>query len=264
MRPVLNLTSLVLLAALCAGVAVSASVITPTAVGEIRLARHAASQDASRVPATAAGLGSQSFDWAGYVVTVSRSTSVTGQWSVPQVSATSGLTASALWIGIDGVRNHHLIQTGTEQDSVNGRTEYYAWWEILPAAAVRVAAFSVRPGDRMSATIARVSAGLWRITISDARGGTFSTERAYGGSGTSAEWILEAPFLGRRQAQLAHLGTTGFDHATLNGANPGFTLADEVTLVQNNMAAATPSGPDSDRDGFRLGQGAIGPAPPHS
>jgi Peptidase A4 family len=253
-----------LVMALVIGMSGSGSLTGPLAAGEVALAGPQAHHIAKPETRLAASAGSQSLDWAGYAVMGRHDTSVSGQWTVPRIGASSALTASALWIGIDGISDHHLIQTGTEQDSLNGRTEYYAWWEILPAAAVRITAFSVQPGDRISAKIAQVSAGLWRITISDARGGTFSTIRAYGGSGTSAEWIEEAPYLGRRQAQLAHLGAIGFDHATVNGANPRLSPADEITLVQNNAAAATPSGPDSDRDGFQLGQGAVGPAPPHS
>ena len=41
---------------------------------------------------------------------------------------------SSSWIGIDGLANRDLIQTGTDSDYVDGSPHYDAWWEILPAA----------------------------------------------------------------------------------------------------------------------------------
>ena len=245
-----KIVSRVLLAALSISVALPATALASTPTALTLPTRQAIARESRLAPAMVAGTASQSSNWAGYAVTAGRYASVTGQWTVPEVGAMPGLSASALWIGIDGVSDQHLIQTGTEQDSVNGRTEYNAWWEILPAAAVPITAFSVRPGDRMSAKIAQVSTGRWRITISDARSGSFSTTRAYGGTGSSAEWILEAPFLGRWQAQLAQLSSTGFDRTTVNGANPRLDRADEITLVQGDTTVATPSTPDTDHDGF--------------
>jgi hypothetical protein len=212
----------------------------------------------------AASLGTQSINWSGYAITGATYRVVTGQWTVPKVTPTGGLSASAIWIGIDGVLEDNLIQVGTEQDSLNGRTGYNAWWEILPAPATPITAFSVRPGDRISAQIARVSAGVWRITITDARSGSFSITRAYIGSGTSAEWIEEAPFLGRRLAPLARHGIVAFDKATVNRVNPKLKASAQITMVRNGLAIATPSGPDSDGDGFSIRQGATAPAPPGS
>ena len=264
MRAARKRSAIAMVMALVIGMSGSGSLTGPLAAGEVALAGPQAHHIAKPETRLAASAGSQSLDWAGYAVMGRHDTSVSGQWTVPRIGASSALTASALWIGIDGISDHHLIQTGTEQDSLNGRTEYYAWWEILPAAAVTIRTFSVQPGDRMSAAIAQVSPGRWRITIRDARSGTFSTTRAYGGSGSSAEWIREAPYLGRRQPPLAHIATTGFDHATVNGANPGLVVSEEITLFQNGATVATPSRPDNDRDGFVLARGSVGPAPPRS
>ena len=57
-------------------------------------------------------------NWSGYDLTGSEGafTAVTGCWAVPQVPPSSEDTYSSSWIGIDGVVNEDLIQTGTEQD----------------------------------------------------------------------------------------------------------------------------------------------------
>jgi len=94
----------------------------------------------SRGPAgTAESMESNGFqtaeNWSGYALSGSTYTAVTGCWTVPTVTYTSGDTYSSDWIGIDGDNNDDLIQTGTEQDwsgGVEGPAQYSAWWEILP------------------------------------------------------------------------------------------------------------------------------------
>ena len=73
--------------------------------------------------------------------------------------------ASATWIGIDGVTNRSLIQTGTAQDSSSTGASYFAWAEVLPYAPVELG--PVSPGDEMRASIVDDSSGTWTITIAD-------------------------------------------------------------------------------------------------
>jgi hypothetical protein len=206
-------------------------------------------------------IGWYSSNWAGYVTRTGTYTKVSGQWSVPSVS-TSQTGFSAAWLGIGGVSSDDLIQVGTEQDSINGRAEYWAWWEILPAAAVNLQSFRVRPGDRITATIARVSGSTWRITISNAGHGSFTTTQSWHGDGTSAEWIMEAPVVGHHVGRLAQFSPTTFDHATANGKNPKLSSSQSGALIQNGVRVATPSVPDPQRDGFRIRHGSSAPSPP--
>src|SRR5262249_38774453 len=118
-----------------------------------------AAGDGSR--ATHFNIGWQSRNWAGYVVEDGPYTSVSGQWIVPSVS-TSQTGFSAAWRGVEGVENEQLIQVGTEHDAWDGRSRYWAWWEILPAPAVRITFLTIRPGDRITASIRRVSGHTWR------------------------------------------------------------------------------------------------------
>jgi hypothetical protein len=195
--------------------------------------------------------GWQSSNWAGYIVGNGPYTKISGQWTVPAVSA-SRTGFSAVWLGIDGVTNNHLIQVGTEQDSYAGQTVYSAWWEILPAAAVPIHSLHIHPGDRITATIAKSTGSTWKITISDAGHGSYTTTRTYGGHGTSAEWIVEAPVVDFRQAPLAEHGPVTFDHLTVNGKNPGLTSSESGVLVQFHRRVAVPTGPDAQRDGFTV------------
>jgi Tfp pilus assembly protein PilW len=214
--------------------------------------------------AAAASFGWASSNWSGYAVTGSVYTAVTGAWTVPTVTASRRASYSASWIGIDGFNNSDLIQTGTEQDATSGGTHYYAWWEILPAAETQITTFAVHPGDHMTASITKGTSG-WTITISDASDrGTFSIVKSYSGPGTSAEWIEEAPTVGGRVATLASYGETTFDPGTANGANPGLVAADGGVMIQGRAQVSTPSGPDSDSDGFNMQYGSTSPAPPAS
>ncbi|MFB5188968.1 G1 family glutamic endopeptidase [Alicyclobacillus fastidiosus] len=204
-------------------------------------------------------------NWSGYAVTGSTYNDITGDWVVPTVSATSKSTYSSTWIGIDGFNNSDLIQTGTEQDYVNGKAQYDAWWEILPAAETVITTMAVYPGDHMTAHIHNNGNGTWTITLNDTtRNETFSTTKSYSGPGTSAEWIQEAPEINGKIATLAHYGETTFDPDTVNGVNPGLTSSESGYMVQNNVTVSVPSNPDSDTDGFNVEYGSTQPAPPQS
>jgi hypothetical protein len=210
------------------------------------------------------GLGWYSSNWAGYAVAGGPYSSVGAQWTVPAVSVSYRRSYSAQWVGIDGFTSRALIQAGTEADYFNGATHYSAWWEILPAPAVTIRTLSVRPGDRMSVTITRVSSGRWRIVVKDARSGSYATTRAYTGSASSAEWIEEAPIVSGRTTLLAAHSTIVFDHASLDGGNPGLVSLDAGAMIRRGFLVDTPSAPDADADGFALAEQATSPPRPRS
>jgi hypothetical protein len=214
---------------------------------------------AARLPG---GLGWYSSNWAGYAVGGGPYRSASGQWTVPSVSARGAAGFSAQWVGIDGFSNRSLIQAGTEADFYAGSAHFSAWWEILPAPAVRIRGLSVRAGDVITVTIARVSTGRWRITVQDSRSGSYSTTRPYAGPGTSAEWIEEAPIVAGRATALAVHGTLVFDNARVNGSNPALVADDAGAMIRHGVQSNTPSAPDADGNGFALAQQAVPPVPP--
>ncbi|MGH3629118.1 MAG: G1 family glutamic endopeptidase, partial [Sciscionella sp.] len=118
---------------------------------------------------------SQSSNWSGYAQTNGGYTSASANWTVPTVAPTSDNRYSSTWVGIDGDGNSNLIQTGTEEDSINGQARYYAWWEILPASETRIG-MQVSPGDSMSASVSQVSGSTWAIHLADnSTGQAFNT-----------------------------------------------------------------------------------------
>lgn len=248
----------------------------------------------------------QSTNWSGYAVSttaamgcvpasgVSAYTSVSGTWTVPTVTGSSGgggllggllggsSTYSAVWTGIDGFNtgDTNLIQAGTEQDVVNGTPQYSAWWEILPAPETAIPNLSVQPGDSITVTIDQVSSGTWNIAMTDTRGAnvqSFNTTQSYSGALSSAEWIVEAPTVNGTQSALANYGSDVFDHGSVNGAPvvlQSGTGGEMVTqsggilgIGGSTTVISVPSTPDTGTpagDGFACAYGSKQPAPPSS
>jgi hypothetical protein len=207
----------------------------------------------------------QSSNWSGVAVTGGSYTRATGSWVVPTVKVTTGNRYAADWVGIGGYSSGDLIQAGTSEEIVGGHTNYYAWTEILPAPEVKISGFVVHPGDSMTVDVAEASLGAWTITVSNhTTAQVFTKNLSYASTNSSAEWIHEAPTVGGTQARLASTSAANFDHGTVNGSiviGSAGTIH-EIQLV--GATRATPSGLDSDHDGFRVADGSRAPRPPAS
>ena len=246
----------------------AASLATPLALHPNHFASHPSGSSSSTV-------GWASSNWSGYAITGSAYTSITGHWSVPSVSPSSGATYSAAWAGVDGFNNGSLIQTGTEQDYYSGAAHYAAWWTTSAQGfAEQPISEPVSPGDPMSASISESNASTssWAITLTDgsaAHGWSFTKTLTYTGPGTSAEWIMEAPTVGGRVATLAHYQSpTTLDPGTVNGASPLLKSSNGGELVARSkgrsIVVSIPSVPDNDVDGFNISYGSSAPAAPAS
>src|ERR1700750_2391875 len=88
-----------------------------------------------------------SANWAGYAATGSSFSKVSGSWVQPAASCDAGRGDAVFWVGLGGATSESsaLEQTGTEVDCSSGSREYSAWYELVPAAPVKVA-LAVRPG----------------------------------------------------------------------------------------------------------------------
>jgi hypothetical protein len=209
-------------------------------------------------------------NWSGYAITGSNFTKVVGNWNVPQVQtptkAVRKNTYSSSWVGIDGFDNSHLIQAGTEQDWVHRTKFYQAWWEILPAPETPITTLTIHPGDAMSVSITEGASSIWTISISDTTTHqSFSIVRSYSGPRTSAEWIQEAPTIGRhRVATLAPDSNVVFDRGRVNLVNPGLTSSDAGAMFKGNQQISTPSAPNPNGDGFAVAYGSVAPPAPSS
>jgi hypothetical protein len=168
---------------------------------------------------------SKDTNWAGYIVASDLQnpqasvTAVSASWAVPTVTDSSQNTFSAVWIGIGGFFDDTLIQTGTEQDSIQGQSEYYAWLELLPQNSITI--------DQISASIQLVDANTdqWSIYMKDlTKNQEYTSSFFYASSQLSAEWIVERPELTSRRSRgnltsLADVGTVKFAtcQATIGG-----------------------------------------------
>lgn len=203
-----------------------------------------------------------SLNWAGYAVTPgSGVTAVDSTFTVPSAGALPP-GFSATWAGIGGYSTSDLIQAGVAEQSIPSNPllgpQYYAWYEILPAAETPITGCSgdsnctVSPGDQISVNIHNVSGNTWSVGMTDAGRWSYSTTLTYASSESSAEWIQEAPTLVVVQTLPAPVGTvhfgptSTFTHggttSTIAGGNP--TAINEGVVDPVDVAIASPLASD--------------------
>ena len=174
--------------------------------------------------ARASSWATTSSNWAGYAasqpgVAFRR---VSGTWVAPAAHCGSGgRRYSAVWVGLGGLHttSKALEQVGTEADCAGGKGYYSAWYELVPAAPVKLG-LTVRPGDTMSASVTVSGHSVKLFIANRTRGTSFSKQLdAAQVDVSSAEWIVEAPSAcvdngGCRTLPLADFGTTTFASAS--------------------------------------------------
>ncbi len=204
--------------------------------------------------------------WSGYMVASdiqNRSavvSSVSASWTVPEVQLSENNTLSGVWVGIGGYGEKTLIQTGTEQEVINDRVSYYAWYELLPDYLVRIPNLRIRPGDTISASVSLISenANTWSIEISDVtRGQHFEKVVVYNSSRLSAEWIVERPKFNDTISTLANFGNVTFTEckATIDGvtgAIGNFSYTHLVMVGADENPLVSVSSLDGDGSSFTV------------
>jgi len=215
-----------------------------------------------------------SLNWSGYAAATSETspatsvTSVSASWVVPAVASPPKKGYSATWIGIGGffLGDASLIQVGTAQFIERGVAYYFAWYELLPAYMTPIDTVSIEPGDAITASITWTAPNTWLITLddSDTTGVDFTTTVTYVSSQRSAEWIEEAPSLGRKILPLANFGTVTFTgcQATIGGTTGPidvFGYYEDIEMVVryrgSYVTIATPSALFSDGTSFSISYG---------
>jgi hypothetical protein len=209
-------------------------------------------------------------NWAGYVAASNlffpqpTVTAVSGSWTVPTVKDTGSNAYSSVWIGIGGQFDTSLIQTGTEQDYVNGAPAYTAWYEMLPNNEVPINSIRISPGDKMQASIslADPNTNTWSISIEDQTSGeSFQQNFQYNSGKLSAEWIVERPQINNALANLANFESVTFSNcqATISGKTGGITSFSDNRIFmqpqfQNNQSIqlVDVSGVTNDGTGFSV------------
>jgi hypothetical protein len=207
---------------------------------------------------TSTTVQSTSRNWSGYVATGGSSyTSVSGTWVIAKPDP-NVVGIDATWVGIGGANTTDLIQAGTEA-TVNGdgTVTYDAWTETLPQST-RTISLAVNAGDTVSVTITEQSTGLWLIDMKNVTTGkTFTTTLRYNSSKSSAEWIQEAPSLGRGIAPLDNFGIVKFSSAStvVDGKKQTLSTANAkaVTMADGaNQPLAIPSAIGGDGSSFSV------------
>ncbi len=177
-----------------------------------------------------------STNWAGWIASGTTFTGVGGNWTVPSVAPSSEAQYSSEWVGIGGVLEGDLIQTGTSQDTPTGSSAYFAWYELLPGSAVAIDA-PVAPGDAMSASITEGKPATWTISIEDqTQNWIYTNTFSYSIPAQTAEWVEEAPTVNGSQSTLADFGSSTFSSLGVSGDD---TSAVGVTDVDMTDAAGT-------------------------
>ena len=168
---------------------------------------------------------SESTNWSGLAGAGSDIEGAAGAWTVPAVEPSTAALYSCTWVGVDGLNNQTLIQTGTAQDTSNGSTSYYAWIEMLPANELEITYQNgspalVEPGDQMVAYVLETdpSDNDWTIYIQDVTQNWFyEGDFYYLTPGASAEWIEEAPTVNNEQSTPADFGIAYFSGTEIYG-----------------------------------------------
>jgi hypothetical protein len=196
-----------------------------------------------------------SVNWSGYAVETNLASpqafafsDVQATWIVPSLSpsASSNQNAySSTWIGLDGDSSKTVEQIGIEQDFVNGKAVYYAWYEMYPKSPVKLDLGLIQARDTISAEVKYLGNNTYQLTIDDVTNGHSSTIQVSSKLPirSSAEWIEEST------GRLADFNTVTFTNASATAGNITGPISDpawqtdQITLVSKSggvIAAPTP------------------------
>ena len=244
--------------------------------------------------ATSASDAQVSGNWAGYVAGSSdgstQFSNVSGSWVQPTSTCSSGQDDAAFWVGIGGDDGQSsssfgqsslgdgsstsLEQIGTEGNCTGNGTQYYAWYELVPAAPVQLD-LTIHPGDHISASV-NVSGQSTSFKLSDTTTGQSFTKTVASPNPdtSSAEWIAEAPSQCDGSGSctplpLSDFGTVDFTNATATANGHTGPISDSNWSSQaialgsdgsydisygggGNTAGATPSTLSSDGSSFSV------------
>ncbi|MDE9365487.1 G1 family endopeptidase [Luteipulveratus sp. YIM 133132] len=127
--------------------------------------------------------------------------SVLGFWDVPQVSSDrQELTATCVWVGLDGYDSNDVVQAGTWAEIfplLGGHIDsHFSWHEWFPDPA-RAVSMRTLPGDRFFATVWMTGGTANYLVVNRETGessrGTDSLPSGAMFVGNNAEWVVERP-----------------------------------------------------------------------
>ena len=198
-----------------------------------------------------------SANWAGYVAATGGITRVSATWTQPQVHPRgTGLNQVAFWVGLDSHESHTVEQIGTEGYAESDMVPSYdAWFEIYPEPTRSFPDWNssaVRPGDIVTATVARLGYDRFRLTLAnDTTGARFATTQVASGVGdTDGAIIVEAQVSG---SAFAGFDAVRFSECAFNGQPIGaFTLTKLDLATRGGATQATTSALGVDGTSFSV------------
>ena len=207
-----------------------------------------------------------STNWSGYADTGTGFSSVTGKWTQPKVSncSTSGpVKAVVFWVGIDGFNSGSVEQGGTGAICGQGTPlTYFTWWEMFPTNSIQAVGVTVKPGDKISASVVRSGTKYTiKVTDSTTSGNSFTktpTCKVSGGcKNSSAEWIGERPSTSSGPVPLPKFSTWTVTAATVKAGSKSGTIKsfpdNEITMFnkKGGHVLAQPSALNSAGNSFK-------------
>lgn len=215
--------------------------------------------------------GRLSGNWAGYVAARGHYSGVGASWVVPTLSATTTLMTDVAWVGIGGSKSKDLIQAGTHSAVQNGRTQYWAWYELLPEYQKPIP-LAVKGGDEVEVSLTEIAPGLWYLSfVNETTGAHHSQTFEYRSRNNTAEWIEEMPVVydnsgARAYAPLSEFGTITFSdaYATVDGERTSISdaRAGAVTMVSKlNKKVVLAAPQEIVGDGFTVVRSSAVPSP---
>jgi hypothetical protein len=188
-------------------------------------------------------IGSPQYGFGGYqLYPVDPVTSLSGEWTVPTIAATSSSGDASTWIGAEA-RDGAFAQVGTVENR-NGGDQYYGFWSDVPQGFHPRLVIKVKPGDQVVARMTMQRSG-WALTLDDLTSKTSRTIHTRYGSNdrfNSPEWFQENPVY----SQFVHtnyptLSSVAIEKMTLNNAIPKFTFREAQTLSTQNDTFFVPT-----------------------
>jgi len=186
-----------------------------------------------------ASAATPSGDWYGYAVTGATYTSTTADWTMPAVSCSTSDSYAAIWTGLDGYSSDSVEQVGAEVDCSGKTPEYFGWYELYPAAAVDFSN-TLKPGDKLQASVTYASS-KFTLTLRDVtQGWTQTVTKALSGAArSSAETVVEVPDTFTCPAALTLAAVTG---DTVDGSALGSLDPVKVTGGDSHIDVSAVSG----------------------
>jgi hypothetical protein len=180
-----------------------------------------------------------STNWSGYAVTGANGafTSVSASWTEPTATCSGSAKYASFWVGLDGYSSSSVEQTGTDSDC-SGRTgQYYGWYEMYPAFPVNFSN-TVRPGDKMNASVTFSGTRTYTLVLHDATQGWTQTitKNQSGLARSSAEVITEAPSSSSGVLPLANFGTVSYSVSAANGSSLGGQSPTAIVMINSSGA----------------------------